>query len=189
MHNHHNPLIIFSGPSGVGKSTIVSRLKETGKYQFSVSATSRPRRSGEVDGVHYYFKSEEEMENTQLKHFLEFNEVHGHYYGTYRTELEKLKNSPLLMDVDVRGFEMIKTRCKDIPIFSIFIMPPSMDVLQQRLCIRADTPKDQIVRRLKHAHWEMAQACKYDRVIVNDDLDAAVGIIQDILDRLMEQEG
>lgn len=179
-------IIILSAPSGSGKSTIISRLMANPRLKlgFSVSATSRKPRGCEVDGKDYFFLSEEEFQRrVDAGEFVEWEEVYaGTRYGTLASEVERVTESGhnLIMDVDVKGALNIKRRY-DGDAVSIFIMPPGLDELERRLRSRATDSEETICRRLAKAEYEMGFSDKFDRVVVNDNLDEAVARVNDII--------
>lgn len=172
-------IIILSAPSGTGKSTIIGRLMQDAALRlgFSISATSRKPRGCEVDGKDYFFLSEEEFcRRIDNGEFVEWEEVYaGTRYGTLESEVERVTSSGhnLIMDVDVKGALNIKKRF-DGEALSIFIMPPGIDMLEQRLRSRATDSEETIAKRLAKAEYEMGFAEKFDTVVVNDALDDAV---------------
>lgn len=172
-------LLIVSAPSGSGKSTIVNFLmKEHPEFRlaFSVSATSRPPRGEEQNGVEYYFLSEEEFRShIKAGDFLEYEEVYGgRFYGTLKSQVEEKLAAGLnvVFDVDVKGGINIKRYYGDKAL-SIFIQPPSIDALRERLLRRATDDVNQIEERLAKAEYEMSFAQQFDRILVNDNLDTA----------------
>lgn len=183
-------IVVLTAPSGAGKTTIARRVLESFPgMQFSVSATTRPPRPHEVDGVDYHFvdstRFREMMENSEL---LEYEEVYpGRFYGTLRSEVEsRARNGPVLLDVDVRGAARIEEAYRDDAL-TVFIRPPSLDVLAERLR-RRETETDASFRaRLQRAEMELAQAGVFDAVVVNDNLEDAVSetlrIIRTFLER------
>lgn len=180
--------IVLSAPSGTGKSTIINELMKRPelKLGFSVSATSRTPRGRERDGVHYYFLSPEEFERrVQAGDFVEWAEVYkGTRYGTLVSEVERItgRGNNLIMDIDVQGALNVKKRFGDAALL-IFIKPPTLQVLEQRLRDRATDDEESIRRRLAKAEYEMSFAPQYDRVVVNDDLYDAV----DEVDRIIRE--
>ena len=163
-------LVVISGASGVGKGTVLGIMMEKRKdLTFSVSATTRPPRPGEVDGVHYYFVTKEHFEDMIAKgEFLEYDAHAANYYGTPRAQAEeKMANASVLLDIEPNGAKQVKQAAPEALL--IFIMPPSMEELERRLRGRGDTPEDQIVMRMERAVWEMEQRSWYDHVVVNDD--------------------
>ncbi|MDE5882531.1 MAG: guanylate kinase [Muribaculaceae bacterium] len=172
-------IIILSAPSGTGKSTIINRLiKDDGlRLGFSISATSRAPRGAEVDGKDYFFLSDEEFQRrVEAGDFVEWEEVYaGTRYGTLESEVERVTGSGhnLIMDVDVKGALSIKNRFGDEAL-SIFVMPPNITTLEQRLRSRATDSEETISRRLAKAEYEMGFAERFDTVVVNDELEKAV---------------
>ena len=169
--------IIFSAPSGAGKTTIVRHLLEQGlPIEFSVSACSREPRGHEKDGVDYYFLGIEGFKQKIAEGaFAEWEEVYpGRYYGTLRSEVERLwaEGKVVAFDIDVVGGRNLKQQFGDRAL-ALFVAPPSLEVLGQRLRGRGTETEDQITQRLAKAEWELAQAPDFDRVVVNDDLDRA----------------
>lgn len=176
-------IIIFSAPSGSGKTTIVKELlKRFSQFEFSISATSRKPRGEERDGVDYYFLSSEEFKRrVQEDAFVEWEEVYaGTKYGTLRSELERIwaEGHTILFDVDVKG----GVRLKNIfgsDALSIFVMPPSIEELRNRLVGRATDSPEKIEQRIAKADEELGYAEKFDLVVVNDDLEEAVGKVRE----------
>lgn len=163
-------LIVISGASGVGKGTVLGIMMEKRKdLSFSVSATTRPPRPGEIDGVHYYFISREKFEEMIAQGaFLEYDAHADNYYGTPRAQAEeKREQGPVLLDIEPAGAKQVREKMPDAEL--IFIMPPSMQELERRLRGRGDTPEEQIKLRMDRAVWEMEQRIWYDHVVVNDD--------------------
>lgn len=170
-------VIIFSAPSGAGKSTIVNYLLSRNLgLEFSVSATCRPPRGEEQHGREYYFFSQEEFKKRiQAHEFLEWEEVYpGCFYGTLQSEVERIwtKGHTVLFDVDVAGGVNIKKKFGPQAL-SVFIQAPSIETLRQRLIGRATDAADKIEQRVAKAEYEMSFAGKFDTVIVNDDLEKA----------------
>jgi len=170
--------IIISAPSGAGKSTIVHRLMERFPgLGFSVSACSRPPRGDEVDGVDYDFLSADEF-RTRIRRneFVEWQEVYpGNYYGTLKSELERLRGEGKvpLFDVDVVGAVSLKIYFGP-PALAIFIQPPSLEVLEERLRKRGTDREESLQKRIAKAEKEMTYAQQFDAVVVNDDLGRAI---------------
>ncbi len=163
-------LIVISGASGVGKGTVLGIMMEKRKdLSFSVSATTRPPRPGEVDGVHYYFITREKFEAMiAAGEFLEYDAHAANYYGTPRAQAEeKQTHGPVLLDIEPKGAKQVKEKAPDAVL--IFIMPPSVQELERRLRGRGDTSEEQIQMRMERATWEMEQRVWYDHVVVNDD--------------------
>lgn len=175
-------LFVISGASGVGKSTVLEKVMDARKdLVFSVSATTRKPRDKEVDGVNYYFITREKFqEMISNGEFLEYDEHHQTLYGTPAAEvLYKQKLGNVVLDVEPNGAFNVRKARPDATL--IFIMPPSWEVLEQRLRGRGDTSPEQIEIRLKRAKWEMEQSPKYDYVVVNDQVDACVDEILKII--------
>lgn len=171
-------LIIFSAPSGSGKTTIVRRLMEMlGGLEFSVSATSRAPRGVEQHGKDYYFLSAEVFDAKIAEEaFVEWEEVYaGTKYGTLRSEMERIwaKGNTILFDVDVKGGVRLKSIFGESAL-SIFVMPPSIEELRNRLVGRATDSPEKIEQRIAKAGEELGYAERFDRVVVNDNLEAAV---------------
>ena len=171
-------LIIFSAPSGSGKTTIVRELlRRIPQLEFSISATSRAPRGTERDGVDYYFLSPDEFRRAvDEERFVEWEEVYaGTCYGTLRSELERIwnKGHVIVFDVDVKGGVNLK-RIFGAQALSVFVMPPSVDELQRRLEGRGTDSPETIARRVAKAEQELAFAPQFDRVVVNDCLATAV---------------
>ncbi len=165
-------LIVISGASGVGKGTVLKKMmKKRPDLAFSVSATTRAPRDGEVDGEHYYFVTRERFEELiRQGAFLEYDNHAKNYYGTLWAQTrEKSKEHNVLLDIDPNGAKRVKELDSDAKL--IFIMPPSMEELERRLRGRNDTSEEQIAMRLERAKWEMEQRFWYDHVVVNDEID------------------
>lgn len=177
-------MVVISGASGVGKGTVLKKMMERcPELRFSVSATTRPPRPGEQDGVHYYFVTKERFEEMIGNgEFLEYDAHAANYYGTPRAQAEeKREKGNVLLDIEPKGAEQVK---KAVPeALLIFIMPPSMEELERRLRGRGDTPEDQIAMRMERAVWEMEQRSWYDHVVVNDDPDRCAEEILRILSK------
>ena len=170
-------LIIFSAPSGAGKSTLVKHILELGfKLEFSISATSRAPRGAEKHGVEYYFLSPEEFrQRIDNKEFIEYEEVYPNcFYGTLRTEIERItaNGNNIIFDVDVVGGLNIKKQYPDRSL-ALFIAPPSVEELQNRLIQRATDSPEMIEKRVAKASYEMTFAPQFDKTIVNDNLHEA----------------
>lgn len=176
-------LVIFSAPSGGGKSTLIHRLMaEEGRMAFSVSHTTRAPRPGEQDGVDYYFVSEETFDRMLAENaFVEWARVHGHRYGTSRKEVERLLRlgQDVLFEVDFQGGRALMRRFPEA--VSIFVLPPSMAEVRRRLRSRGTDAPEEIALRLRNARMEVAVAGEYRYVVVNDDLDRVIGDVRAIL--------
>ncbi|MBQ8160596.1 MAG: guanylate kinase [Clostridia bacterium] len=177
-------LIIVSGPSGVGKGTLVSRLLEEDKTCcFSVSCTTRNPREGEIPDVHYHYISREEFDRrVQLDAFLEHATVHGNSYGTLKSEVEAMiqDGKNVVLDIDPQGARMVKGQRPDA--VSIFILPPSFTELRKRLEGRHTETPEEVERRFHNARGEIAQMHLYDYLIINDQLDEAYELLRSIVE-------
>lgn len=185
-------LLIVSAPSGSGKSTIVNFLmKEHPEFRlaFSVSATSRPPRGQEQDGVDYYFLTPEEFRShIENDDFLEYEEVYeGRFYGTLKSQVEEklAAGMNVVFDVDVNGGINIKKYYGEDAL-SVFIQPPSIEVLRERLIRRNTDEMAQIEQRLAKAEYEMTFASQFDRILVNDDLEVAKQEAVDLLNEFLQ---
>jgi guanylate kinase len=177
-------LFVISGPSGAGKGTLVDALvKRRPECVFAISATTRPRREGEQNGLHYEFVTREEfIALREAGHFLEWAEVHGHLYGTPDEQVDKgVKDGyVIVLDVDVQGGASVR-RVRPEAV-SVFVYPPSIDALRQRLLKRGTDAADVVERRLGNAPGELAQYKHYDYLVVNDQLESAVDRLVAIVD-------
>ncbi len=174
-------MVLISGPSGCGKSTIIQRLLSCPEVEFSVSATTRPMREGEVDGVDYHFLSQDEFRSrVEAGAFIEWAEVYGNLYGTLRAPMESAIASGrvFLVEIDVQGALQLRALGED-GLF-VFIAPPSFEELQKRLVGRGTEAPEVVERRLKKAEDEYRERVKYDHVVVNDDLDRAVAEVRSL---------
>jgi guanylate kinase len=176
-------LFVLSAPSGVGKSTLIrSILAECPKLKFSVSCTTRSPRPDEIPGKDYIFLSEKEfLSGISSGRFLEWAEVHGKYYGTDLNPIEKwLKaGSDVLLDIDIQGARLV--RCCYPIAQTIFILPPSLNVLEERLRNRATESEEQLAIRCAAAQREVLEAPWYDYVVINNDLQEAIADLKAIL--------
>lgn len=186
-------LIVISGPSGAGKTTIIKRILSDpelkDKIMFSVSHTTRKKRKGEKEGEDYFFVSEKEFrEMIEKGEFLEWAEVHGNLYGTHKNNIEKAEeeNKILLLDIDVQGAEKIREKMKEKAVF-VFIRPSSIEELKKRLISRGDTPEKEIEKRIKDAQKEIEEEKKFDFVIINDNLEHAVNELKEIAKKVISE--
>ena len=172
-------VIVISAPSGCGKSTIISAVREKPgmDLRFSVSATNRDPRPGESDGVNYYFLSDDEFRRRiDVGDFVEYCEVYpGRFYGTLKSEVERTRDEghDVILDIDVVGGVNVKELFGD-DAMSLFVMPPSVDELRRRLEHRGTDNAERIAERVGRAEYEMGFAPRYDKIVVNDNLDKAV---------------
>lgn len=185
-------IIIISAPSGCGKSTIINAIMKTGKIdmEFSVSATNRPPRPGETDGVSYHFLSDEEFRNHILAdNFVEYEEVYpGRFYGTLKSELNSRlsRGNNIILDIDVKGALNVK-RLYGKQALTIFIEPPSIKELRRRLEQRATESDDTLAARISRAEYELTFAPDFDYTVVNDDLSQAVEATENIITKFLAQ--
>ena len=184
-------VIIFSAPSGSGKTTIVHELlKRYPQFEFSISATSRAPRGAERDGVDYYFLTEEEfLRRIAADAFVEWEAVYaGTHYGTLRSEVDRIwsKGNVIIFDVDVVGGVNLKRIFGD-KACSVFIMPPSIEELERRLIGRGTDAPEVIAKRVAKAGQEIERAPEFDHVVVNDDLQRAIADTCAIIDNFIAQ--
>lgn len=171
-------LFIFSAPSGSGKTTIVRSLLEKGLgLEFSISATSRPKRENEIDGKDYYFLTVDDFKaKIEKDEFVEWEEVYqNRFYGTLKNELERIwsQGKHVIFDVDVVGGLNIKKKYPKRAL-SIFVMPPSIEELKNRLKLRSTDSAEDIKTRINKANQELSYSNKFDMIIVNDKLEKAI---------------
>lgn len=178
-------LYIISAPSGTGKSTVIKRIMETRKdLYFSVSATTRPPRQGEIDGSSYLFLTHEEFQKRiRNNDFLEYAEYVGNYYGTPKKPVidQIRRGNDIILDIDVVGCRQVKNVMPEA--VTIFLIPPSLEELEFRLTNRGTDPVERVKKRLERAKTELAEKDTYDYVIVNDVVDEAAREIINIMDR------
>lgn len=176
-------LIIISAPSGAGKTTIVKKILEDMPWlKYSVSYTTRKPREGEINGVHYNFVSVEEFKKMIAENkLLEWEEVHGNYYGTSKEFVENCikQGHVVLLDLDVKGALNVKSKMPDTVL--IFIMPPNIEELKKRLQKRGTENENELEMRLKTAGWEIEKSKHYDYIVVNDDLNKAIRDVECII--------
>ncbi len=179
-------LIIISAPSGCGKSTIIGDIMDRGELdlEFSVSATNRKPRPGEVDGVNYHFLSDQQFKDLIAeKAFVEYEQVYpGRYYGTLRSEIQNRveQGHNVILDIDVHGGVNVREQFGDDAV-SIFIAPPSIDELRRRLQNRGSDSPEAIEERVGRAEYEMSFRDKFDHVVTNDELPRAISAIERII--------
>ena len=184
MANRRGLMFVLSSPSGAGKSTIAQLLlNEDDNLDLSVSFTTREKRSSEVDGVHYHFRTREQFEKmVEHEELLEWAEVHGNYYGTPRQFVEeKLQaGTDVLFDIDIQGTYQINEKMPE-DVATIFILPPSIAEMKSRLKRRAEDSDEVILRRMKTAVSELEAWPDYEYLVVNEDLDLAFKEVKSIL--------
>lgn len=184
-------LIVISGPSGVGKGTVIKEfLKDPDlNLSYSVSMTTRAKRPGEVDGVNYYFVTREQFEQAVKEgKLLEWTEFVNNYYGTPLEGVEKLRNEGknVLLEIEVNGCRQVKEKCPDA--LTIFIVPPSMKELEARIRGRRTEPEEIVQQRLAKAAKELEQSGNYRYIVCNDDVSLAADIIRVIIRHHMEKD-
>ena len=184
-------LIVFSAPSGAGKTSIVHRLLQSGlPLAFSVSACSRPMRPGEFNGTDYYFLTSEEFkQRIENNEFLEWEEVYpGNYYGTLKSELPRIwkLGKHVIFDVDVVGGINIK-KLYPKETLSVFVKPPSIEELEVRLRSRNTETPESLAKRLDKAKWEISFADQFDYLLLNDNLDRSTPEIKEVITKFINQ--
>ena len=187
----HEKCIIFSAPSGAGKTTIVRHLLQQGiPLEFSISACSREPRAHEVHGKDYYFLGIQEFKKKIEKGaFIEWEEVYAdHYYGTLKTEVERIwaNNKAVIFDVDVIGGLNLKKQFGDKAL-SIFVQPPSVEALEARLRYRSTETEEKIQQRLSKANSELQYAKDFDVILLNDELDKALIMAEQLVTDFLKQ--
>lgn len=190
MSMKKDKIIIFSAPSGSGKSTLINyMMSKMDVFEFSISATSRAPRGTEQNGVEYYFLTPEEFKQKIANdEFLEYEEVYtDKFYGTLKSEVERIVNAGkvALFDVDVKGGVNIKKFYGDRAL-SVFIQPPSIEALRERLIGRATDAPEVIEKRIERASFELTFADKFDKIVVNDDLEKAKEDIEKVILEYLE---
>lgn len=181
--NKRGLLMVVSGPSGCGKGTVLGRLlKENPNVFYSVSATTRAPRPGEVEGVHYFFLSKEQFEEKiKTGGMLEYANYVENYYGTPAQAVEDQRSlgHDVILEIEIQGAMQVKAKCPDAVM--VFVSPPSMEELKRRLIDRKTESEEVVNNRLKTAEKEMKAISKYDYVVVNDEVENAVSSLKAIL--------
>ena len=179
-----NLLIVISGPSGVGKGTIVNRLLESGNYALSISCTTRQMRKGEVEGKSYFFITDEEfLKSVKENGFLEYSKHFEHYYGTPRKFVEnQLKTHDVILEIEPNGALQVKESHPEAIL--IMIVPPDEQALRSRLIGRGTESMEEIERRIARMEYELSKKDLYDYAIVNDDLDECVEKLENLIKEL-----
>lgn len=184
MMRHKGALIVVSGPSGSGKNSVISEvMKVTQGLRYSISATTRPKRPGEREGVDYYFVSRDRFEDMISQgDLLEHAEVYGNLYGTPRKPIEEIlaAGEDVILDVDIAGARQIRERCRDAVL--VFLLPPSIQELERRIRSRGADDEATIQRRLGSALGEISALTDYTYAVVNDDLSEAVRQVVSIIE-------
>jgi guanylate kinase len=183
MSTRRGNIVVLSAPSGSGKTTVVQRVLDSlDEIEFSISYTTRPRRSGERDGVDYHFIAAEKFENKiENGDFLEWAKVHGNFYGTGRADAESIcdQGRDVILDVDVQGADQVRRGKHDA--VTVFMLPPSFQVLEQRLRGRRSDDPEHIEVRLAAARKEIDRYREYDYVIVNEDINRSAELLRSII--------
>ena len=184
-------VIIFSAPSGSGKSTIVNALlKRIPNLEFSISATSRAPRGEEQHGKEYYFLSADEFRHRIEKDdFVEWEEVYaGTHYGTLKSEIDRIwsEGNTIIFDIDVKGGINLKQKFGDDAL-ALFIMPPSIEELEKRLINRGTESPETIRKRIGRAELELSYADRFDKVIINDNLDEAIALTEQAITQFLKR--
>ena len=192
METKGGKCIIFSAPSGAGKTTIVHRLiKEIPSLSFSVSACSREARPNEKHGIDYYFLSSDEFKaKITNNEFIEWEEVYtNNFYGTLTSEIQKIweEGKSVIFDVDVVGGLNLKNYFGEKAL-AIFVQPPSMEILEERLRSRKTETEEKILMRIEKANIEMKRAKEFDYILVNNDLEIAVNEIKEVVLKFLAAE-
>lgn len=186
LHMHKGKMIIFSAPSGSGKTTLVRHILKTfpDDIEFSISATSRPKRGIEINGKDYHYLSVEEFKSkVENNEFLEWEEVYaGTHYGTLRASVESIwdRGKAVIFDIDVEGGLNLKNQFKE-DAMSVFVMPPSIKILEERLHSRSTDSKESIARRIAKAEKELKTAELFDVFILNENLDEACAKAEELV--------
>jgi guanylate kinase len=193
MTNTMNRLLIFAAPSGAGKTTLVKHVlaNYTEKFAFSISACTRPQREGETAGIDYHFMPIEEFKARIAKNeFVEYEEVYqGQFYGTLKSEVQRIwsEGKTVLFDIDVKGAMSIK-KLYPKEATSVFVNPPSIEVLLQRLKLRQTETNQSLRKRIDKAKIEMAFAPKFDIILMNDDLQKALSDTNTFIENYLHKE-
>lgn len=179
-------LIILSGPSGVGKNCVRQEIMKSGKVNltYSISMTTRKKREKEIDGVDYYFVSDEEFQkNIDNGNFLEWAEFVGHRYGTPKDKVEDLRNhgKNVFLEIEINGARQVMDAVKDDRVISFFLMPPSFAALEKRIRKRKTESEEIIQERLQKGLKEMTMTDNYDHIIINDKISRAAQEIIDLI--------
>lgn len=190
MENIKGKIIVISAASGSGKTTIVrSLLSQMPELEFSISATTRSKRENEIDGKHYRFISDKEFEEKiSNDEFIEWQQFYDYYYGTLKKDVEKKLNEgkSIVFEVDVKGALSIKNFYNDAVL--IFIMPPSIETLKQRLIQRNTESENDLRKRFERMEMELSYQDKFDHIVINDELDRAKKEVFEIVEKELSED-
>ncbi len=190
MTENKGEIIAISAPSGTGKTTIIKNiLKKYPEIVFSISATTRPRRPGEKNGVEYYFVSEAEFLNKiKNKEFVEWEKFYDYYYGTFKSTIEENINSgkSILLEIDVKGALSLKNIYPEAHL--IYIMPPSFEELVKRLSERRTENETDFKKRIQRAEMELSHKDRFDYFVINNDLNKAIKETSELIKKILNKE-
>lgn len=190
MTENKGEIIAISAPSGTGKTTIIKNiLKKYPEIVFSISATTRPRRPGEKNGVEYYFVSEAEFLNKiKNKEFVEWEKFYDYYYGTFKSTIEENINSgkSILLEIDVKGALSLKNIYPEAHL--IYIMPPSFEELVKRLSERRTENETDFKKRIQRAEMELSHKDRFDYLVINNDLNKAIKETSELIKKILNKE-
>ena len=190
MTGRKGEIIAISAPSGTGKTTIIKNiLKKYPEIVFSISATTRPKRPGEKNGIEYYFVSEDEFINKiESKEFVEWEKFYDYYYGTFKSTIEENINSgkSILLEIDVKGALSLKNIYPDAHL--IYIMPPSFEELVKRLSERRTENEIDFKKRIQRAEMELSHKDRFDYIVINKDLNKAIVETSELIKKILNKE-
>ena len=190
MTGRKGEIIAISAPSGTGKTTIIKNiLKKYPEIVFSISATTRPKRPGEKNGIEYYFVSEDEFINKiESKEFVEWEKFYDYYYGTFKSTIEENINSgkSILLEIDVKGALSLKNIYPDAHL--IYIMPPSFEELVKRLSERRTESEIDFKKRIQRAEMELSHKDRFDYLVINKDLNKAIKETSELIKKILNKE-
>ena len=180
-------LVVLSGPSGVGKDTVLQKMRDLGlPMHYAITATTRPRRSGEIDGFHYYFLTEEEfLERKERDEFLECANVYGYWYGSLKEPIRQAlaRGQDVMLKIDVQGSRSVRAQAPDA--LFLFLAPPSIQWLRDHLRARKTEDQEKLAARERAALGELEAASEFDHVVVNRDNDVE-SVVREIVDLIAQ---